>query len=252
MRVFGIIPARMGSSRFPGKPLAEIAGVPMIVRVIRQVQRAEAISKIILATDSPQIAEAAAGLAVEVVMTSASCPSGTDRCIEAYHTFGEQADYILNIQGDEPFIAPQQIDHLATYMQQTGAEIGTLCKRIQSEQDLWDPSVVKLVKMPSGKALYFSRQTIPFIRDLPKEKWLETARHFRHVGMYGFHTSVLSQLESLTQSRLELAESLEQLRWQEAGFQIYAAETDFDTIGIDTPEDLLKAELFFEKLQSGS
>lgn len=248
MRVLGIIPARMGSSRFPGKPLAKIGGQAMIARVVGQVLKAKTVSKIVVATDSKEIAAAVQDFSVEVVFTSENCPSGTDRCIEAFSKLGEEADYIVNIQGDEPFIAPQQIDDLVEFMHLHKAEIGTLCKRIESEQALWDPSVVKLVKAPSGKALYFSRQTIPYLRDLPSQKWLEAGRHFRHVGMYGFHTSVLSKLANLPQSKLELAEQLEQLRWLEAGFQIYVAETEFDTIGIDTPEDLKQAERYLSGL----
>lgn len=240
MIVFGIIPARFASTRFPGKPLVDINGKSMIQRVYEQVQKT--LPYVCVATDDNRIREAVIAFGGEVVMTREDHESGTDRCAEATMLFekskGLKADVVINIQGDEPFIDPIQIKQLVAIFENDNAEIATLVKKVEELNVLDDKNVVKVVRALNSEALYFSRNGIPFMRNVTKESWLEKHDFFQHVGMYGYRKSVLLQLSELEKGFLEMAESLEQLRWLENGYKIKTAITDIDSIGIDTPEDL--------------
>lgn len=246
----GIIPARYSSTRFPGKPLVLIKGKTMIQRVYEQAKKSQSLQEIWVATDDEQIANEVQAFGGNVVMTSESCNSGTDRCADALQKLNQNAGIVLNIQGDEPFVRPEQIDQIVQLMKNTGADIGTLGSRIQHSETVFNPNVVKLTKTRSGKALYFSRNPIPYVRGEEEKDWLKKAPFFRHIGMYAYKSTVLPMLAQLATGNLERAESLEQLRWLEAGYSIYVAETDFESIGIDTPEDLRWVEENWEIIQS--
>ena len=237
MKIVGIIPSRYASSRFPGKPLADINGKSMIRRVYEQAGKAECLNEVIVATDDQQIFDHVKSWSGEVVMTNKDHPSGTDRCREAYEKIGGKFDYIINIQGDEPFIEPEQINSLASLLDGE-TELATLIKEIQDPADIINPNVVKVVR--GEHALYFSRSPIPHFRDASIEKWLEQHVYFRHVGIYAYRSDILDKITQLPQGKLEKAESLEQLRWLENGFKIKVGETFFENIGIDTPEDLAR------------
>jgi 3-deoxy-manno-octulosonate cytidylyltransferase (CMP-KDO synthetase) len=238
--ILGIIPARYASTRFPGKPLVDIGGKSMIQRVYEQVKKSKLITDVIVATDNQQIFDHVTQFHGRVRMTKENHVSGTDRCYEALTLQKAQFDYVVNIQGDEPFIQPEQIDLLAGLLDGK-TEIATLVKKIEDPEQLVNPSVVKAVVALNGEALYFSRSTVPHIRNTPEKDWLNKHTFYKHIGMYAYRTDVLKKLTSLPVSQLEKAESLEQLRWLENGFRIKVAETKTETIGIDTPEDLHKA-----------
>jgi 3-deoxy-manno-octulosonate cytidylyltransferase (CMP-KDO synthetase) len=240
MRILGIIPARFASTRFPEKTLVDIAGQTMIERVYRQVKKAHSLTKVIIATDHEKIEKHILGFGGDVMMTSPSHVSGTDRCFEVLSKQKEGFDYVINVQGDEPFIAPEQIELLASLLEGT-TQLATLVKKINKEEDLFSPNVVKAVVSAHQEALYFSRSAIPHIRNTPQNEWLKKNSFFKHIGMYAYRTDVLKKISTLIPSTLEQAESLEQLRWLENGLKIKVAETTFDTIGIDTPEDLQHA-----------
>lgn len=238
--ILGIIPARYASTRFPAKPLVDIAGKSMIQRVYEQVKKSTLVSEVVVATDNQKIFDHVIGFGGKVSMTKESHVSGTDRCYEALTLQKEKFEYVINIQGDEPFIQPEQIDLLAVLLDgQT--EIATLVKKIEDAEQLFNPNVVKAVISSKGEALYFSRSTIPHVRNVPDNEWLSKHHFFKHIGMYAYRADILKQLTTLPVSPLEKAESLEQLRWLENGFSIKTAETKTETIGIDTPEDLEKA-----------
>lgn len=239
MKIIGIIPARYASSRFPGKPLIDIAGKTMIQRVYEQTKLASCLSDVIIATDDERIAEHAASFGAKVVMTSTNHPSGTDRCYEALEKYGESVDYVINIQGDEPFIDPGQITELAAVCDGT-TELATQMIAVDSHTVLFDSGEVKIVLNTNNEALYFSRMVIPFIKGVEEKDWHKHHPYFRHVGMYAYRTDILKTLTSLMPSSLEKAESLEQLRWLENGFKIKLVETNFDSHCIDTPEDIEK------------
>ena len=241
-KALAIIPARFASTRFPGKPLVKIDGISMIERVYTQVSKCPLVSNIIVATDHEAIRKAVFDFGGKVVMTSEDCVSGTDRCAEVLRKAEVKEDIILNIQGDEPFIHPEQISELVTLIKKDGVEIGTLAHRILDQQDLFNPNLVKLVSSAKGRALYFSRNPIPYVRGEEGEKWLEKTRFFKHIGLYGFRKKALLELAGLPMGELEMAESLEQLRWLEADFQIFVGESEWESLGIDTPEDLARAE----------
>jgi 3-deoxy-manno-octulosonate cytidylyltransferase (CMP-KDO synthetase) len=251
MNCIGIIPARYASSRFPGKALVDINGKTMVNRVYEQAQKATSLSKVIVATDDERIFNHVTDFGGEVVMTSSSHQSGTDRCQEAIQIItqeesGTEIDYIVNIQGDEPFILPRQID-LLTSLLNGSTELATLAKQIDTSADLFDANVVKVVLNSYGsptqhEALYFSRHPIPYQRNQAPENWLEHHVYFRHIGLYAYRADVLAEITRLKPSRLELAESLEQLRWLENGYRIRVIETDLDSHGIDTPGDLEKVK----------
>lgn len=240
MKIAGIIPARYASSRFPAKPLADIAGKSMIQRVYEQAKKSSSLTRVIIATDNDEILSHVKKFGGEACMTRTDHASGTDRCHEALTLLGEKFDYVINIQGDEPFIHPGQIDLLAG-MLDGNTEIATLVKAIESLEQLFNPNVVKAVFNTKHEALYFSRSTIPHIRNMEQDVWLQKHRFFKHLGMYAYRSDILASLTRLPVSSLERAESLEQLRWLENGFRISIAETNIETLGIDTPEDLQRA-----------
>jgi 3-deoxy-manno-octulosonate cytidylyltransferase (CMP-KDO synthetase) len=240
MKIIGIIPSRYASTRFPAKSLALIKGKSMIQRVYEQVQQSSALNDVVIATDHQEIYDHVKQFGGAVCMTKPGHASGTDRCHEALVLQRKKYDYIINIQGDEPFIQPEQIDLLAGTLDGT-TEIATLVKSIQTEEQLFNPNIVKVVVTKMMEALYFSRSPIPHIRNTPEKAWPSKHTFYKHIGMYAYRADVLERLTRLSVSSLEKAESLEQLRWLENGFKILVAETATETIGIDTPEDLQKA-----------
>ena len=242
MKFIGIIPARYGSSRFPGKPLADMAGKPMIQRVYEQVKKA--LNEVWVATDDERILKVVENFGGKAVLTSHDHKSGTDRCNEAYSKIGDGFDVVINIQGDEPFIQPQQIEALKSCFDSKETELATLVKPFKKEdgfEALFNPNSPKVILNKSSEAIYFSRSIIPYIRDAHHTEWLDKHIFYKHIGMYAYRADVLKKITLLPQSNLELAESLEQLRWIENGYKIKVGLTDIETIGIDTPEDMEKA-----------
>ena len=241
MKILGIIPARFASSRFPGKPLAEISGKSMIQRVYEQAQKAKSLSKIVVATDDSRIFDHVIGFGGEAYMTAENHPSGTDRCFEALQKAGGSSkyDYIINIQGDEPFIDPETVEQMAKLLD-FKTEIATAVKKINDYETLFDPNVVKAVLTMRKQCLYFSRQTVPYVRGHEPGTWLEHADFYKHIGLYAYRNDVLEQISHLPPSPLENTEKLEQLRWLGYGYKIYATVTNYESIGVDTPEDLEK------------
>lgn len=240
-KILTIIPARYDSTRFPGKPLADILGRPMIQRVVERAL--ERVERAVVATDSPLIYEAVEAFGGEVVMTSPHHRSGTERCIEAFELIGKGEDIVLNLQGDEPFVLKEQIDTLLAAFDDTSIDIATLAEVLPPEttdDELRNPNMVKLVHDDLGRAMYFSRSPIPYLRGVT-QGWCRHHRYYRHIGLYAFRSSILSQLKALPASSLEECESLEQLRWLQSGLRIGVRETTTATIGIDTPEDLERA-----------
>ncbi|MDE5876296.1 MAG: 3-deoxy-manno-octulosonate cytidylyltransferase [Muribaculaceae bacterium] len=250
MRAMAIIPARYASSRFPGKPLAKIGGVEMIVRVCRQVAKTGV--EVLVATDSEAIKNCVEQAGYRAVMTSEHHRTGTDRVREAYDKSGAEVDVIINVQGDEPFIDPSQIEALIACFEDSATDIATLSRRFDPARGfeaLFDPNLVKLVTGLDGRALYFSRSIIPYVRNTDWQQWLKTTDFKMHVGVYAYRPSVLRAISELPQSELEKAESLEQLRWLENGYRIKVAETSTPTIGIDTPADLEEAEKYLKEIE---
>ena len=244
----GIIPARYASSRFPGKPLAKLGDSPVIEHVVKRVEKV--LEEVYVATDDERIAEVVTGFGGRPIMTSSNHPSGTDRVMEAYLKSGSNADVIINIQGDEPFIAEEQIRLLMSAFDDQNTQIATLARRFDPAAGfdaLFDPNLVKLVKDDKDFALYFSRSIIPYVRGKVWTEWLESADFHTHVGIYAYRADVLDQLTKLPQSSLEKAESLEQLRWLQSGYKIKVGITDTPTIGIDTPDDLEHAQKYLEE-----
>lgn len=239
IKTLGIVPSRYASSRFPGKPLADINGKSMVQRVYEQALKASSLTDVVVATDDNRIAEHVQSWGGNVVMTAAEHPSGTDRCREAADTFMPDADIVINIQGDEPFIAPEQINQLAGLFDDK-TDISTLIQEIDHQDVLFDENAPKVVRDLQGFALYFSRHPIPFRRGVSPEKWLEEHTYYRHIGMYGYRMRVLRELTMLPPSSLEKSESLEQLRWLENHFKIKTGITSGAPQGVDTPEDLQK------------
>lgn len=241
MKAFGIIPARYASSRFPGKPLALIAGKPMIQRVYEQCLKSE-LSRVIVATDDLRIANIVRDFGGEVVMTSPDHASGTDRCGEASGLLDtNNHDVIVNIQGDEPFIEPKQINLLLSHFEDSNVTIATLASPLP-HSDADDPNIVKVVFTKQRKAIYFSRFAIPFLRDQQKMNLL----HYKHIGLYAYRYQTLQELVQLQESELEKAEKLEQLRWIENGYDIHLSVCEYNTISVDTPNDLLSANQWFQ------
>ena len=239
MKVLGIIPARYASTRFPGKPLIDIQGKNMIQRVYEQALKTDTLHKVVVATDDDRIAEAVRAFGGEFVMTDSTQQSGTDRCAEVSKQFPE-LDIVINIQGDEPFINPKQIDLLVSCFNQPDVQLATLIKEIHTEEELFNNNILKVVTNSKQEAIYFSRHTIPFIRNADKEQWLNKHQFYKHIGIYGYTIEVLHEITKLQPSSLEIAESLEQLRWIENGYTIQTRITNLETIAIDTPEDLNK------------
>jgi 3-deoxy-manno-octulosonate cytidylyltransferase (CMP-KDO synthetase) len=294
MKILGVIPARFASTRFPGKPLVDINGKTMIQRVYEQAKKCKSLARVVVATDDERIFQHVQSFGGEAIMTAATHQSGTDRCaevveklnfeIQTSHLDSDEAvvfdkitpkyagifTAVINIQGDEPFIQPEQIEKVVEILrgpilikneklriktdedveitsnvkhQASNAlnfDIATLAKRIDNQGDIENPNVVKAVFGEGGRGVYFSRSPIPFLRNMDKKDWATSGQFFKHIGLYGYKTNVLLALAQLPPSRLEGLESLEQLRWLENGYAIGIAETDLETIGIDTPEDLKK------------
>ena len=237
----GIIPARFASTRFPGKPLVEISGKTMIRRVYEQASKS-GLDEVVVATDDERIFRHVSDFGGNAVMTSPEHPSGTDRCAEVA-ALPEYADFeiVVNIQGDEPFIQPSQIDlAVDVLIKNKNCPIATLAKQIEQPEALFNPNVVKVVFDKKIQALYFSRSPVPFLRNVPQAEWLAQGRFFKHIGLYAFRRETLLAVAALPPGQLERAESLEQLRWLENGYAIAIALTEFETIGIDVPEDLLR------------
>lgn len=239
MRVVGIIPARYDSSRFPGKPLVDINGKSMIRRVYEQCVKCKYLDQVVVATDDERIFSHVNEFGF-AVMTSTSHESGTDRCEEAVSQLDGKFDYVVNIQGDEPFISPNQITLLIKEISSDNSELGTLVKKIEEEETLWNNNTPKVVISVNNEALYFSRQAIPHVRDSDTENWLENNTFYKHIGIYAYRIDVLNSIVRLPQSNLEKLEKLEQLRWLENGYRVKVGITNEETIGIDTPEDLMK------------
>lgn len=235
-----VIPARMASTRLPEKPLQEILGISLIMRVFQRAQQVAGVRQVVVATDHPDIYKHVIQHGGQAVMTAITHPSGTDRVAEAAKHI--DADIIINVQGDEPLIHPAQIEQLVKLMQRNDVVIGTQCQRLLNEDELFDYNVVKVVRDIHDKALYFSRQAIPSFRDKPYNVWMNHAAYFRHVGIYGFKKNILETITSLPPSALEITESLEQLRWLENGLSIHCCETNFTSIGVDTLDDLEKVK----------
>lgn len=251
MKFIAIIPARYASTRFPAKPLAMLGGRPIIERVYTQV--AKAVDDVAVATDDERIFSAVERFGGRAVMTSTEHRSGTDRCYEAFCKVGGGFDAVINVQGDEPFIQPSQIEAVKRCFDDPSTDIATLVKPF-SEQDglaaLENPNSPKVVVDASGHAIYFSRSVIPYLRGVERSQWLSRHTFYKHIGMYAFRADALREVTSLPQSSLELAESLEQLRWLQNGYKIGVGISDVETIGIDTPEDLARAERFLAGQQS--
>lgn len=247
MKFVGIIPARYASTRFPAKPLALLGGKTVIQRVYEQV--AGFLDDAYVATDDERIAQVVRSFGGKVVLTSVDHTSGTDRCFEAYTNIGEPFDVVVNIQGDEPFIRHSQLQSLKECFEDPATQIATLVKPF-TPADGWDslanPNSPKVVVNKNMNALYFSRSVIPYYRNGDKTEWLKNHVYYKHIGLYAYRVEVLKEITSLPQSSLELAESLEQLRWLENGYTIKVGLTEVETIGIDTPEDLERAEQFLK------
>ena len=244
MKFIGIIPARYASTRFPGKPLAMLGGRTVIQRVYEQA--AAVLEEAYVATDDERIFKAVEEFGGRVVMTRQDHKSGTDRIEEAAEKIGTQADVIINIQGDEPFIQKSQIETLKSLFENSETQIGTLGKKFESIEAATNPNSPKIVTDKNGFALYFSRSVIPYIRGKEQTEWLQHFPFLKHLGLYAYRRDVLRQITQLPQSPLELAESLEQLRWLENGYRIRVGLTDMETVGIDTPDDLRRAEEFLK------
>ncbi len=245
MKVVAIIPARYASTRFEGKPLAQLGGVSVIERVHGRVS--SVVDTVVVATDDERIASAVRAFGGRAIMTSPLHKSGTDRCWEAYTKLSENADIVINVQGDEPFIDPTQIKSLIDCFDSEQVDIATLVKPFEPTDSidmLENPNSPKVVIDNNMRAIYFSRSVIPYLRGVAKEEWLRKHTYYKHIGMYAFRTAALSRVTTLPQSSLEMTESLEQLRWIENGYKIGVGVTNIETIGIDTPEDLQRAEEF--------
>ncbi|MBQ9190977.1 MAG: 3-deoxy-manno-octulosonate cytidylyltransferase [Bacteroidaceae bacterium] len=247
MTFIGIIPARYASTRFPAKPLALLGGRTVIERVYRQVDGV--LDAAVVATDDQRIYDVVESFGGRAVMTSVHHKSGTDRVWEAYEHIGEEFDVVVNIQGDEPFIQPSQLHAIQHCFDNEDTQIATLVKPFTPQDGLAaleSPNSPKVVVDDNGRALYFSRSVIPYLRGVDRSEWLSTHTFYKHIGLYAYRPDVLRQLTALPQSPLELAESLEQLRWLQAGYHIQVGVSQVETIGIDTPEDLARAEEFLK------
>ena len=246
-KFIAIIPARYASTRFPGKPLAILAGKPVIQRVYEQV--AELLDEAYVATDDQRIYDTVIGFNGKAVMTRANHQSGTDRIEEALEKIGGDFDVVVNVQGDEPFIQQSQIRTLCACFDDPATQIATLGKPFSTIEATENPNSPKIVVDNRGYAMYFSRSIIPFVRGIEKSEWLDKYPFLKHLGIYAYRSNILREITQLPQSSLEKAESLEQLRWLQNGYRIKVGITDVETVGIDTPEDLQKAEEFLERNQ---
>ena len=247
MKFIGLIPARYASTRFPGKPLALLAGKPVIQHVYEQA--AKVLDAVYVATDDERIYNKVTEFGGKAVMTSTKHHSGTDRIEEALEKVGGDFDVVVNIQGDEPFIAQSQIETLCHCFEDEVTQIATLGKPFECIEAVENPNSPKIVVDNRGYAMYFSRSIIPFVRGVERQEWLKKHPFLKHLGIYAYRTEVLKAITRLPQSSLELAESLEQLRWLENGYRIKVGITNVETVGIDTPEDLQRAEDFIRSRQ---
>lgn len=234
MTILAVIPARYASTRFPGKPLVDVQGKPMIQRVYENVIKSDLFTEVVVATDDERIVKVAESFGAKVVLTSKEHESGTDRCGEVIKQLQNEFDIVVNIQGDEPMVNPLQLKELVDVFKNPQAQIATLKSIITNEEDIANPNVVKVVTSKDGKALYFSRSTIPYNRNST------VVSYFKHIGLYAYTSDTLKKITQLSLGELEKIESLEQLRWLENGYNIYVAESNFKNIGIDTPEDLIE------------
>ena len=237
MKTLCVIPARFASTRLPGKPLAKIGGKPMIQWVYERAVAAELIDKVIVATDNAEIQDAVQAFGGIVKMTSAELPSGSDRV--AVVAKEEDAEVIINLQGDEPFVSSDLLSRMVQVFANPEIEMATPIKKILNANELTNPNLVRVVRDKMNFALYFSRSVIPFVRDISEQdKWLNIHRFFKHIGIYAYRKNLLLKFTALPQSSLEQSERLEQLRALENGIKIYTVETEYESIGVDTPEDL--------------
>ena len=243
MKILAIIPSRYLSTRFPGKPLIDIKGKTMIQRVYEQTAKSTRIHQLIVATDDERIFHHVESFGGKAIMTSVNHATGTDRCNEVMSTIGHEFDFAINVQGDEPFLVPEQIDELCDCMDYT-TELATLAKSIEDEATLFDTNEAHVVFDKNHDALYFSRNVIPFQHKKAKELWLKGFPYYKHVGLYAYRKDILQKIASLPQSALELAEGLEQLRWLEAGFKVKIGFTKYESVCIDSPEDLQKINYY--------
>lgn len=249
MKYIAIIPARYASTRFPAKPLAMLGGKPVVQRVYEQVK--SVLDNVFVATDDKRIYDVVEGFGGHAVMTREDHKSGTDRCFEAYRKIGCECDVVINIQGDEPFIQPSQIRALQACFEDEKTQIATLVKPFTASdglEALQNPNSPKVVVSDDWRALYFSRSVIPYLRGVEQTEWLNRHTFYKHIGLYAYRVETLGEITRLPQSTLEKVESLEQLRWLDNGYVIKVGQTDVETIGIDTPEDLVKAEEFLSRM----
>ena len=245
MSIIAVIPSRYASTRLPGKPLVDICGKTMVQRVYEQVRKVELFDDVLVATDDQRIFDAVTAFGGKAVMTSEDCPSGTDRLIEV--ATANPADIYVNIQGDEPFIAPKQIETLIRCFENKDIDIATLVKPFSANDSidiLENPNSPKVVLDAKGEAIYFSRSVVPYLRGVERNDWLKSHTFYKHIGIYAFRAKALNEVTALEQTPLEQAESLEQLRWLESGYRIKIEVTNTKTFGIDTPEDLQRAEQY--------
>lgn len=245
MKVLGVIPARYGSTRFPGKPLALINGKTMINRVYHQAKACSQITRLVVATDDYRIFNHVMEFGGEAVMTSPDHVNGTSRCLEVLEKQSDEFDLVVNIQGDEPYLRPEQISELINAMVTGAAPVGTLVKTITDMEELENPNVVKVVRQHSGLALYFSRCMIPYSKPEMVNGFLSKGLYLKHVGVYAYRPRILSILPSLQTGSLEQSESLEQLRWLEQGVYITTALTSFDNHAVDVPSDVARLESIY-------
>jgi len=247
----GIIPARYASSRFPGKPLALIGDKPMIQRVYEQASMS--LSQVYVATDDERIFDTVIAFGGKAIMTSPDHMSGTDRCAEAVLKIGEtgarSVEIVVNIQGDEPFIRPQQISQLMDCFADREVEIATLVRRAEPGEDIFNPNQPKVILNTKGDAIYFSRAAIPYFRDADRSEWSARHSYYKHIGLYAYRTGVLLKLTALSRTALEITESLEQNRWIENGYRIRTAVTEWESVGIDTPADLETARNLLDRIK---
>ena len=242
MKVIGIIPARYASSRFPGKPLAKLGGKYVIQRVVEQV--GAVLDDVYVATDDERIYNTVTSMGVKAVMTRSDHQSGTDRIAEALEKIGGNSDVVVNIQGDEPFIQKSQIETVVACFNDADTQIATLGKKFATLEEAKNPNSPKIILDNRSYAMYFTRALAPYIRGKEENQWIDVYPFLKHIGLYAYRTEVLRELTKLPQSPLEIAEGLEQLRWLQNGYKIKVGLTEVETVGIDTPEDLRRAELF--------
>lgn len=237
-KILGVIPSRFGSTRFPGKPLIDLAGKSMIQRVYVQAKKSKLLSDVIVATDDERIFHHVEKFGGKAMMTSSSHQSGTDRCAEVLEKLNSDYHAVINIQGDEPFINPDQIDLLAKCFEDKNTELATLINRTDDSNLIQNPNRIKVVIDKNNQALYFSRSPIPFQKEKSVSDWAKNHPYYLHIGIYGYRSDVLKKITLLPVSSLEKTESLEQLRWLENGYRIKVAETNFESYSIDSPEDV--------------